>query len=161
MNISESLNQMNNLSKRAEEVGRLLLSTGHKICTVESVTGGGISELLTGVAGASSFFSRGFVCYSTISKYEMLKVPITIIREYGVISAKVSECMAKQGLLNVDEASIVVACTGNAGPTALEDKPLGLVYITCADRKGKTITSTDQFSGDRFKVREAAILKVI
>ena len=37
---------------------RLLLTTA------ESCTGGGIAETLTGIAGASAWFDRGFVTYS-------------------------------------------------------------------------------------------------
>ena len=53
------------------------------------------------------------------------------IDQYGVVSQEVAASMASnaQKLLNVDYC---VSFTGNAGPTAMEGKPVGLIFIGVA-----------------------------
>ena len=54
--------------------------------------------------------------------------PYSEIDTYGVVSQEIAGQMASHGknLLNVDYC---VSFTGNAGPTAMEGKPVGEVYI--------------------------------
>ncbi len=59
---------------------RLLLTTA------ESCTGGGIAETLTGIAGASAWFDRGFVTYSNEAKLSMLGVSQSTLDRFGAVS---------------------------------------------------------------------------
>ena len=45
----------------AAQVGALLKSHGLMLTTAESCTGGGVAQAITGVAGSSTWFERGFV----------------------------------------------------------------------------------------------------
>ena len=56
------------------------------LTTAESCTGGGIAEILTGIAGASAWFDRGFVTYSNEAKQEMLGVLPATLDTAGAVS---------------------------------------------------------------------------
>ncbi len=51
-----------------------------------------------------------------------------MIEQYGVVSEEVAGSMCVHGR-EVLDSDICVSFTGNAGPTVMEDKPVGLVYI--------------------------------
>ena len=58
-------------------------------------------------------------------------------------------------------ADICVATTGIAGPGGgTEDKPVGLVYISCILRDEVTVQRF-QFKGNREKVREQTVVKAL
>ena len=64
--------------------------------------------------------------------------------------------MAK-GVAHLTRSDVSVAVTGIAGPDGgTEEKPVGLVYIACSV-KGKVTVEKYQFTGNRAKVREAAV----
>ena len=91
---------------------------------------------------------------SNKSKKKLLGVRKSVIDKYGVISAETARDMAK-GLAGITKADVCVSVTGNAGPDASEDKPVGLVYIACCI-KGKVSVTEARFSGNRNKIRESA-----
>ena len=58
-------------------------------------------------------------------------------------------------------ADIAVATTGIAGPGGgTKEKPVGLVYVACADKDGVTVERL-QLGGDRARVRRLATLKAL
>ena len=58
-------------------------------------------------------------------------------------------------------ADIAVATTGIAGPGGgTKEKPVGLVYVACADKHGVTVERL-QLGGDRARVRKLATLKAL
>jgi nicotinamide-nucleotide amidase len=111
--------------------------TGRKktLALAESCTGGLISDRLTDVPGSSTFFERGLVAYSNISKEELLGVPAEVIREHGAVSRETAILMA-EGARRLGNTDIGLAVTGIAGPSGgTEEKPVGTVYIALADGK--------------------------
>lgn len=109
---------------------------GWRICTAESCTGGLVAADLTGVAGSSAVFERGFVTYSNEAKSEMLRVEPGLIAAHGAVSRAVALAMA-EGALAASQADVAVAVTGIAGPGGgSEAKPVGLVHFACASRSG-------------------------
>ena len=77
-----------------------------------------------------------------------------MLRKEGAVSASTAKEMAI-GAMMESEADIAVALTGNAGPSALEEKEVGLVYLAlCAG--GKTKVEEHHFTGDRKEVRAQA-----
>ena len=59
------------------------------------------------------------------------------------------------------EADVCLAITGIAGPGGgTEEKPVGLVYIGCCI-KGKTVVRKYQFTGNRQKIREHAVVSAL
>ena len=115
----------------SEEINKLFRKFGRTLGSVESFTGGLFAETITSVPGASHFYKGGLVTYASEEKNRILGISYETIDKYGVISQEVAAAMAANGqkLLNVDYC---VSFTGNAGPTAMEGKPVGLIYIGIA-----------------------------
>ena len=115
----------------SEEINKLFRHFGRTLGSVESFTGGLFAETITKVPGASHFYKGGLVTYASEEKNRLLGISYDVIDQYGVVSREVAASMAAnaQKLLNVDYC---VSFTGNAGPTAMENKPVGLVYIGIA-----------------------------
>lgn len=95
---------------------------------VESFTGGLFAREMTKVPGASKFFKGGIVSYATEEKIRIVGVNENTVKQFGVVSQEVAAEMVGHGkfLLNVDYC---ISFTGNAGPEAMENKPVGEVYI--------------------------------
>lgn len=132
----------------------LLIANKLTVSCAESCTGGMLSARLINVPGISESYKTGFVTYSNKSKRKLLGVRKQIIDKYGAVSAETAADMAK-GLASATKADVCVSITGNAGPDASEDKPVGLVFIGCCI-KGKVSVTEARFSGNRSKIRESA-----
>ena len=113
------------------ELKELLVSKKLTLGSVESFTGGLFASSITQVSGASNFYKGGLVTYTNEEKHRLLGISNEDIAKFGVISKEIAYLMAKNGQekLNVD---ICVSFTGNAGPTAMENKSVGEVYIGIA-----------------------------
>lgn len=122
------------------------------LASAESCTGGMLAAAITDRAGASRHFERGFVTYSNESKIEMLDVDAAIIAEKGAVSAETAEAMARGAVRN-SRADLAIAITGIAGPDGDEHKPVGLVFIACADADMKVIAEKHHFTGNRDAIR--------
>ena len=134
---------------------RLLLTTA------ESCTGGGIAETLTGIAGASAWFDRGFVTYSNEAKLSMLGVSQSTLDRFGAVSEATALEMAR-GAISHSGAHVSVAVTGIAGPDGgTPGKPVGTVWIAWGQKLGYAEARRFQFDGDRNAVRQQAILEAI
>ena len=111
-----------------EEIKETLTNKKLTLGSVESFTGGRFAEAITSISGSSKFYKGTMVTYATELKASLLNIDQTIIDKKGVVSEEVAREMALKGKdkLNVD---ICVSFTGNAGPDAMEGKPVGEVYI--------------------------------
>jgi len=117
------------MSGLAKTVIDKAIASSHMLATAESCTGGMIAAALTGIAGSSAAFDRGFVTYSNEAKAEMLGVPFEHTIDPGAVSDLVAREMVAGALAN-SNANLAVAVTGIAGPGGGTDtKPVGLVYI--------------------------------
>ena len=114
-----------------EEINKLFRQYGRTLGSVESFTGGLFAKEMTSVPGASHFYKGGLVTYASEEKNRLLGIPYSDIDQYGVVSKEIASQMASNGqkVLNVDYC---VSFTGNAGPEAMEGKPVGEVYIGIA-----------------------------
>ncbi|MFA5239592.1 MAG: competence/damage-inducible protein A [Phycisphaerae bacterium] len=132
----------------AEVVGAKLAQQKKTIAVAESCTGGALAKLLTDTAGASRYFTHGWVTYSNIAKIKELGVKADLIEEDGAVSCKVAEAMA-QGARKRAETDFGIGITGIAGPGGgSEQKPVGLVYISI-DSGGGSETKRFIFSYGR------------
>ena len=76
------------------------------------------------------------------------------LEKYGAVSEQTAAEMAT-GAVRALGADFSVAVTGIAGPDGgSEEKPVGLVYIACADKNGNVKVTKNLFSGDRKAVRD-------
>jgi nicotinamide-nucleotide amidase len=136
-------------------VVRLLRDHRWTLASAESLTGGLLGARVTSVPGASAAYLGGVVSYATEVKQSLLGVPEQVVNGPGVVSAACAEAMAGavRALLGAD---VGVSTTGVAGPDPQEGKPVGLVYVACADHHG-VAASEHRFTGDREAVRAAAV----
>lgn len=104
-----------------------------KIATAESCTGGMLSQYLTSVPNSSEVVEIGITAYSDRIKREALSISENILNKFGAISPNTAMLLAKN-VRALGDAAIGIGITGNAGPSANENKPVGLVYIAIADR---------------------------
>jgi PncC family amidohydrolase len=138
----------------AVEALGLLGASGATLATAESLTGGRLAAVVTGVPGASAHYLGGFVTYATALKESLLGVPHSLVETYGVVSAECAGAMAA-GCREVTGATYSLATTGVAGPDRQEDKPVGTVYVGVAGPDGVTTLSME-LVGDRHQVQERA-----
>ena len=112
----------------SEELHALFTQSGRTLGSVESFTGGRFASSITSIPGASKFYKGGYVTYATEEKEKLLLIDHNRIEQYGVVSQEICGDMAMhaKALLGVDYC---VAFTGNAGPTGMENKPVGEIYI--------------------------------
>lgn len=149
------------LRSLVEHLARELVDRHRWCATAESCTGGGVAGALTGLAGSSDWFERGFVTYSNESKQEMLGVSGETIARYGAVSEETAREMA-EGAIRHSRAQVALAVTGIAGPSGeTPDKPVGTVVFAWALAGHPTTTRTTRFDGDRAAVREAAVEQAI
>lgn len=95
--------------------GRLLEERGLTIACAESLTGGGLGERITAVAGASAYFLGSAVTYSMEAKRSLLGVSEATLDGPGPVSRECAAEMAS-GARRVFGADLAVALTGAAGP---------------------------------------------
>ena len=145
------------MSENVEYVKKIvetLKARGEVFCTAESCTGGQISKTVTDLAGVSAVFFGGVVSYANEIKEKLLGVRHKTLEQYGAVSEQTAAEMAT-GAVRALGADFSVAVTGIAGPDGgSEEKPVGLVYIACANKNGNVKVTKNLFSGDRKAVRD-------
>lgn len=132
------------------KIGRMLQKAGKTLSAAESCTGGLISELITSVPGASSYYLGSVTSYANSVKTGLLQVPEAVLAEHGAVS---SECVAAmaEGVRKLTGSDFAVATSGIAGPGGgSETKPVGLVWIGVSSEKG-TETFNYVFRNDRIR----------
>lgn len=142
-----------------KELNVLFREYGLTLGSVESFTGGLFAKSITEVSGASHFYKGGLVTYATEEKNRILGIPYTVIDEFGVVSKEVASLMAANAkkILNVDYC---VSFTGNAGPEAMENKPVGLVYIGIA-YNDKVDVYEYHLAGDRNSIQNQGVINAL
>ena len=136
-------------------INKLFREKGRTLGSVESFTGGLFAKEITSVSGASHFFKGALVTYATEEKNRLLGISYKDIDEFGVVSKEVAAQMASNGkkLLNVDYC---VSFTGNAGPSAMEGKPVGEIHIGVAFLDTAQVHSFN-LEGSREEIQNKAI----
>jgi nicotinamide-nucleotide amidase len=131
-----------------ELVGRMLISSGKKIVTAESCTGGHIAHRLTSVSGSSAYFKGSVVAYSNELKENLLGVKTVDLIQHGAVSREVVEQMTT-GALQLMGADIAISTSGIAGPDGgTAEKPVGTVWIAISTKK-ETVSRMFQFNLNR------------
>ena len=125
------------------------------IGTVESATGGRVSDKITNVPGSSDYYKGSIVAYSNEAKTDIVGIKKQTLKKHGAVSSQTAIEMAEGGrkLLNVD---ICISDTGIAGPTgASHGKPVGLFYIGLS-AKDTTKAQEHLFEGNREQNKQEA-----
>lgn len=143
-----------------EAAGRALVERGLTVSTAESCTGGLVAARLVNYPGISSALYEAHVTYANEAKIKYCGVSPETLRQYGAVSEQTAREMA-QGLRERSGADIAAATTGIAGPGGgTEKKPVGLVYVACADQKGVCVQEL-RLTGSRERIRNLAALKAL
>lgn len=122
----------------ASVVGQLLMAQNSTLSVAESCTGGGLGQMLTRIAGSSTYFWGGVISYDNSVKENLLGVDPSAIATEGAVSAIVAEQMAA-GVRSRLNTTWGISITGVAGPGGgSAEKPVGLVYIGVANAEGAT-----------------------
>ncbi len=130
----------------------LLRENEIKISIAESLTGGHISDKLTDLPGASSYFIYGGVVYSNFAKTDLLGVSPSIIEKEGAVSEACAMEMAEK-VRGKSKSDIGIAVTGFAGPKTENDNyPVGTVFIALSSSKIKEVRKY-AFSGSRSDIK--------
>lgn len=137
------------------DLAQFLIQKNMSISSVESFTVGGFASQIGNVPGISKVYRGSLVSYQTRIKRDVLKIDEKIIDTYGVVSNEVAGMMAVNGQKMFD-SDICISFTGNAGPDAMEGKPVGLVYVGIAIFDSIHVFSY-QLNGSRQQIKEQAI----
>src|SRR3984893_1918179 len=112
-----------------EVVAQELTLNNATIAAAESCTGGLLAQPLTSIAGRSSYFLGGVVCYSNELKTAWADVPPEMIAAKGAVSPEVAVALA-EGIRGRVGSTLGVGITGVAGPGGgSEEKPVGTVHV--------------------------------
>ena len=154
---------MDELLKLATQIVGTLKEKDLFITTVESCTGGGISNCITNISGASEVMMGARVTYSNEEKIA-LGIPEEIIEKYTVYSVETAIAMAAAGVRQAFRADIGVGVTGSISrvdPANPGSKP-GEVYIAVVFGD-KIISKKFLFSdaGERWEVKNSAIKEAL
>lgn len=142
--------------RQAAALVERLQTSGRRLATAESCTGGLIGACLTEIPGSSAVLDRGYIVYSNLAKHDLLGVPTALLDNHGAVSKEVAEAMAV-GAKDRSAVDIAIAVTGIAGPGgATAAKPLGLVYLALASMRHVEVVR-QVFPGDRHAVRMATL----
>jgi|GEM_PF-52822 len=145
-------------STLASAVLHLMRDQGETLATVESLTGGALSQLLTDIPGASDVYLGGAVTYQAGSKHQLADVSEEMMKTHGTVDALVAKAMARGIRLRLG-ADWAVSTTGVAGPGDFEGHPAGTLYIgvSSAEReRAFKVVLTGQMADDRARVRRAS-----
>jgi nicotinamide-nucleotide amidase len=124
------------------------------VAVAESCTGGLMAGRLTDRAGSSEYVLGGLTVYSNEAKVALAGVDAALIERVGAVSPEVAAALA-DGALERLGADIGIGITGIAGPGGgSEEKPVGTVCLSVAERGGARIDRALQLPGNRAMVRE-------
>lgn len=141
------------------ELAQLLIENHISISSVESFTVGNFATMLGSVPGISKVYKGSLVTYQSITKERLLSIDHSLIEKYGVVSKEIASLMCINGRSILD-SDICVSFTGNAGPDAMEGKPVGEVYIG-VNIKGDISIYKLNLDGSRKDIVDKAITFVI
>lgn len=149
---------MTTTKQQVEQIIAYLLERGETISVAESLTAGGLANMLTSASGSSSVFVGGITAYRNEIKSTMLDVNPEIIEKHTVVSEEVADAMA-EGSRKIFGTTWAISTTGAAGPDPLEGHPPGSVWISIRGPINQAIQLN--LEGGREQVRSGTISTAI
>jgi PncC family amidohydrolase len=130
------------------QIGNYLRSSGQKLATAESCTGGLIGHRITNIPGSSDYYLGGVVAYAYEAKVALLGVSWDTLHAYGAVSRETVLEMSR-GARKALDADLAVSVSGIAGPGGgLPGKPVGTTWIGLSAKDGEW-ARIYCFSGER------------
>jgi nicotinamide-nucleotide amidase len=144
--------------QQVEAIIAYLGDRGETISVAESLTAGGLANMLTSASGSSSVFVGGITAYRNEIKSTMLDVAPSIMEAHTVVSEEVANAMA-DGARKVFGTTWAISTTGAAGPDPLEGHEPGSVWIAIRGPINQAIQLN--LEGGREQVRSGTISTAI
>jgi PncC family amidohydrolase len=138
-----------------EELIDLLKRLGWRLASCESMTGGDFASRLTDISGASEVYAGGFVTYTDEAKMRLLGISADLLADAGAVSQKTVQGMAI-ATRNVLNSDIAIAFSGNAGPGASSNQPVGRVFTAIAVGDDCYVYQ-DDFIGSRKDIKRLTV----
>ena len=138
-----------------DELAKILIENSISICSLESFTVGNFASKIGMIPSISKVYKGSLICYQSIIKETVLKVSSNTIKTHGVVSKEVALEMAARGI-DLFKSDLAIAFTGNAGPTAMEGKQVGLIYYAI-HYQGKNKAYELLLEGSREEIIKQAI----
>ena len=132
-----------------------LRERGETVATAESLTGGLVCAVLTGVPGSSAVVRGGLVVYATELKASLAGVNGRALSEYGAVHPVIAGELAR-GARDRCGATWGIGLTGVAGPDLQDGVRPGTVHIGLAGPGPGALRSL-QVGGGRHAIRSAAV----
>ncbi|WP_028399052.1 competence/damage-inducible protein A [Ectobacillus panaciterrae] len=132
-----------------------LRKKGYTLSCAESLTGGLFGEKVTEIAGVSSLFKGGVICYSNEVKQNVLQVPPQVLASEGAVSEACAIHLA-ENVCTLMKTDVGISFTGVAGPDLQEGKQPGTVFIGISVA-GTAFAVELKLGGSRLLVRERAV----
>ena len=134
---------------------------GLKIAVAESCTSGLLASHLSAFAGSSTWFDFGIVCYSNLSKKNLLSVDLNSVKIHGsvskIVASQMLDGLAKISSEKINKFYLFSSITGIAGPTGGgHKKPRGLVWFGFQAYGARSLKKII-FSGSRMRIRSLAV----
>jgi len=142
--------------RMAEVARRRLLERGATLSTMESLTGGLLGAALTSVPGISDVYRGGGISYAVDLK-ALFGVPPEVLERHGAVSAETAEAMARAAAAHF-KSDYALSTTGVAGPSDLEGRPAGTVFIGLHGPQGTESERLDLSNRTRDGVRERTVV---
>lgn len=149
---------MSTTKQLVEQIIAYLNERGETISVAESLTAGGLANMLTSASGSSAVFVGGITAYRNEIKSTMLDVAPAIIEKNTVVSEEVANAMA-EGAKKVFGTTWAISTTGAAGPDPLEGHAPGAVWISIRGPINQAIQLN--LEGSREQVRNGTISTAI
>ena len=143
----------------ATSVIKALIKQNKSICVAESITGGGLGQVLTQIPGSSKVFVGGVIAYSDELKVSELGVNKSELKKYSGVSEEIAIAMAK-GALKKFKTDFAVSTTGVAGPGAAYGQKAGTAWIGVASKK-EAFAINLSLPGKRDVIRHAIIASAL
>jgi nicotinamide-nucleotide amidase len=140
------------------DILEILVSRGESLSVAESLTGGGLAQAFTSLPGSSQIFKGSVTAYQSEIKSSLLKLPVELISEFGVVSEEVAAAMAA-GVKDLMGSTWAISTTGVAGPGPADGVPAGTVWVAIDGPISQTLQL--ELSGTREIVRNATIAGAI
>ncbi|MDX2970709.1 CinA family protein [Kribbella solani] len=142
-----------------ERLVTLLGERGVTVATAESLTGGMVGAVLTGVPGVSAVYRGGVVVYATDLKAELAGVPEDLLAAVGPVHPDTAAALATGVRMRLG-ADYGLATTGVAGPDPQAGVSAGTVYVAAAGARSVQVRKL-QLNGDRETIRRASVQAVL
>jgi PncC family amidohydrolase len=139
----------------AQSVVKKLTKKKATLSVAESITGGGLAETITDVAGSSKVFLGGVIAYDDDVKVKELSVNKKSLSKFTAVSEEVAKEMAA-GALAKFKTDYAIATTGVAGPGKAYGQKAGTVWVAIASKK-EVFAIALSLSGSRDLIRHATI----